>query len=454
MSDRLLPHNVEIEDALIGGLLVDQDEIIHIRDIVDARDFYQVKASKAYAAIVALFERGMQHADINTIAEAMAGDVNENVVWLLGVFQSAPLNRSTETHARIVSDKAVRRRMIAAASEIASAGFDEDKPITATLPEVEAKLLSIRSNQAHQSISKPQSYTSQYLDRFNELRSNGHHETGIKTGIKDLDRLIGSMEAPHQYILAARPKMGKSSLMLTIAHNAVMKRRKRVALFTLEMSSRQVIDRIVSIETRIPLNDKGDGPCIKKPWTLDDTQASKVYEAMGRVSESGLFIDDTAGITPGQIRVKCLRLFAEHGLDFVIVDHLHIMAPDRRLNRSDLEYGEMTMSLAALYKELEVPGLTVAQLSRGVEQRKNKRPMLSDLRDSGRIEENAYAIMFLYRAGYYDDTEDQGIAEVTLAADRDGETGRCDLFWNAKITQFADLMREVIQLPEVRAGGR
>jgi replicative DNA helicase len=253
--------------------------------------------------------------------------------------------------------------------------------------------------------------------------------------------LLGGLEAPWQYILAARPGMGKSAMAGQIALNATLKHGKRVAFFALEMSKKQLVNRSVAYLTGI------DSRQLKRPWELTDAQRSEIHDAVGQISDGCLFIDDTEGISPAEIRAKTMRLYAEHGLDLVIVDHLHIMRPDRRLPRQDQEYGEMTKSLAALGKQINAPILTLAQLNRSVEARQNKRPQMSDLRESGAIEENAYAVMFLYRDDYYDDlSEHPDVAEVIVSKNRDGYTGTAGLIWKPQTTSFRNMASERIEL--------
>jgi replicative DNA helicase len=319
-------------------------------------------------------------------------------------------------------------------------GFDETENINHQLDSAETMVFEMRGERSKDGVSKPRQYTGDYLEWFMSA-THEPKDIGLPTGLIDLDRLIDGLQAPWQYVLAARPGMGKSSLAGQIAINATLNHGKRVAFFALEMSKRQIMNRSVAYLTGI------NSRALKRPWELGEQKHQLVNEAVGRLSDSRLFIDDTSGVSPAEVRAKTMRLYAEHGLDLVIVDHLHIMRPDRRLNRQDQEYGEMTKTLAELGKQINAPILTLAQLNRSVESRQNKRPQLSDLREAGAIEENAYGVMFMYRDDYYDDlSERPGVAEIIVAKNRDGETGSIDLLWKPETTSFRNMVSERINL--------
>jgi replicative DNA helicase len=330
--------------------------------------------------------------------------------------------------------------MIRVGGKIAALGYDEKESVDVQLDTAETMVFEVRGERSKDGMSKPRQYAGEYLDWF---MSACEEPTivGLPTGFMDLDRLLDGLQAPWQYILAARPGMGKSSMAGQIAINATLNHGKRVAFFALEMSKKQLTNRITAYLTGI------NSRALKRPWEMPEHQRHLVREAVGRLSDSRLFIDDTSGITPAQVRAKTMRLYAEHGLDLVIVDHLHIMRPDRNLSRQDQEYGEMTKTLAELGKQINAPILTLAQLNRSVEARQNKRPLMSDLRESGAIEENAYAVMFLYRDDYYNELSDRpNVCEVIVSKNRDGGTGTADLIWQPQTTSFKNLRQEAISL--------
>ena len=304
-----------------------------------------------------------------------------------------------------------------------SAAFDEDGELEAQLATAEAGIFRVRGERDAGGVAKPPQYTSEYVDYFMRSSEEKQSVNGVLSGFSEIDRVMGGFESPHLYVLGARPGMGKSALAVNVAIEAAVKGTKRVAIFSLEMSKKQIMNRSLSYITRIPSEN------IQKPWTLSVDEKKRVMATVGQMSESRLFIDDSPALTPSQIRARCLRLQAEFGLDLVIIDHLHIMRPDTTLRGNrNLEITEITASLAALGKQLEAPILLLCQLSRGVEGRADRRPMLSDLRDSGTIEQDAYAVMFLYRDAYYNDDSAAGNgAEVLIAKNREGATGKVDI---------------------------
>jgi replicative DNA helicase len=435
--DALPPHSVEAEEAVIGALLVDPDAIYLIADFLMPGDFYLGKNRLIYQAILDLKGKGI-FGDLVTLAAELSrdGDTDE-VDWidhLARLVSEVPSSIGVRDYARVVEEKAMRRRMIQAAGKVASLAHTESGLIDEQLDEAETAVFQVRGERARQGVSKPRQYTTEYLEMFERLRENGRGLIGLPTGFTDLDRLLGGLQAPYQYVLAARPGMGKSAMAINIAVHLALKHGKRIAFFSLEMSKMQIMNRINASLTGI------DSQQIQRPWELTEQQVKLVYETTGRVSDSRLHIDPTEGISPAQIRAKCLRLYAEYGLDLVIIDHLHLVRPDRNMNRPDLEIGETTETFANLGKALNVPILTLAQLSRGVETRQNKRPQLSDLRESGRIEENAYCVMFLYRDDYYDELTDRpNVCEVVIPKHREGPTGSVDLHWKPGIVTFRNL---------------
>jgi replicative DNA helicase len=443
-DNRLPPHNIDAERAVLGGILIDEDAMFEV-DFLHPAHFYGADHRKTFEAMRRLYDTG-QPIDVLTVANEMGGDVDANMVRNIDLTIVVPTSSNTRAYAVEVRDQARRRRMIQLAGKMASAAWDDGAEVDDTLAELETAVLDIRQATTVRDVQKPQAYTSEFIDRFTRAVDQGSEGLrGIRSGYIDVDNIIGGFEAPHQYVLAARPKMGKSAFLLNVIHDAVFKQGKRVLLFSLEMSAHQVMQRMVSLMTRIPVAVPAGG-CLRRPWLLTEEETRRVYDATGRISEARLYIDDTAGITPSAVRSRAMRIRAQHGLDMICVDHLHIMGSDEKYSRESVMYSEITKRLAALYKELNVPGITVAQLNRSLEQRQNKRPLLSDLRESGGIEENAYAAMFLYRPAYYDEMESETMAELIVAANRDGATGTAGLYWDGKTMTFKNLARETIQL--------
>ena len=443
LNQQLPPNSVESERAVIGSLLIDPDALHMISDFLKPEDFYIGKNGLIYRLIQDMSAEGLR-ADIVSLAARLAGETKRPELDesgdLIELINAVPTSISILDYAHTVEAASIRRKLIRVGGKIATLGYDEKENLSAQLDQAETMIFEVRGERSKDGVSKPRQYTGDYLEWFMSA-SEKPRATGLPTGFADLDRMLGGLEAPHQYILAARPGMGKSALAGNIAAHLALSHGKRVLFFALEMSKNQIMHRLNASLARI------DSRRIKTPWLLTESERTVVQESIGRISDSRLFIDDTENISPAEIRAKTMRVYAEHGVDLVIVDHLHIMRPDRRLSRQDQEYGEMTKTLASLGKQINAPILTLAQLNRSVESRQNKRPQMSDLRESGAIEENAYAVMFLYRDGYYDEMSDQpNTAELVIAKNRDGETGTVNLYWNPQTAKFSNMASMAVEL--------
>lgn len=438
MNNNLPPHNRDAEEATLGAIIIDPEALFEIADLLTPADFYIIHHGWIYETILEL-NRRHENIDFITITAALT---KQNRLedcggepFIISLINTVPTSMNVTSYARIVHEDALRRRALAAASHIAKLAYDTEKDIMSQLDLAETALLGVRAAEAGRGIEAPSQYATDYLQ---ELETRGDEMPGLATGFTDLDRLLNGLQAPHQYILAARPGMGKSLLALNIADHAV-RAGKRVLFFSLEMSVRQIMDRRVSAVTGI------DSRRLGRFGELGEGEKGEVRAAVGALSRQPLFIDATENLTPAKIRAKAIRQSAQHGLDLVIIDHFHLMQPDRRLTRADLEYGEMSWALAGLGKTLGVPVLTLSQLNRGVENRGDKRPSLVDLRESGRIEENAYAVMFLYRDGYYDDLADPRHTELIIAKHREGPTGKVNLYFMPEKGRFGNaVMKEVL----------
>jgi len=335
----------------------------------------------------------------------------------------------------------LRRKLISAASTIANLAYDEAEDINVIIDRSESALFSISEQRTTRDLVPIKQITSEYWDRIQRLMEQGNDIIGVPTGFTDLDRLLGGLNRSDLIILAARPGMGKTSLQNAIALTAAMNYGKRVAIFNLEMSGEQLVQRMIAAQTRI------DSQRLRR-GQIHENEMKLFTETLGRLSETRIFIDDTPSITPNQLRTKCRRLYAEHGLDLVIIDYLQLMSAEHSTNNRVMEISEISRGLKGLARELDVPILAAAQLSRAVEQRQDKHPQLSDLRDSGSIEQDADIVMFIYRDEYYnpETTERPNIAELTIAKHRNGPTGTIDLYWHSKLATFRNLQRQEINL--------
>lgn len=446
MSDieRLPPHSIEAEEAILGSLLIDPDAIFDVATFLKSDSFYSVKNRWVYEAILSLNER-RDPLDLITLTEELRRREHLEEVggeaYIISLLHAVPTAINAESYGRVVEATAVRRQMIRAASDIANLAYNEAEDINVVIDRAEQTLFSISEERTTRDLVPIRYIASQYLERIQELHARGDDVIGVPTGFTDLDRLLGGLNKSDLIIIAARPGMGKTSLQNAIALTAARRYSKRVAIFNLEMSGEQLVQRMIAAETRIDSQRLRRGDLHENEWPI-------FMEAIGRLSETRIFIDDTPSITPNQLRTKCRRLYAEHGLDLVMIDYLQLMQAERSSNNRVMEISEISRALKGLARELDVPVMAAAQLSRAVEQRQDKRPQLSDLRDSGSIEQDADIVLFIYRDEYYypDTTERPNIAEVAIAKHRNGPTGTIDLYWHGQLATFRNLQRQEIAL--------
>ena len=361
--------------------------------------------------------------------------------YIIGLINTVPTAIYAKSYGRLVEATSIRRRMIQAASNIVQLAYNEAEAIEIVIDRAERSLFSISEERTTRDLVPIKQIARDYLERIEELHARGDDVIGVPTGFVDLDRLLGGLNKSDLIIVAARPGMGKTSLQNAIALTAAIKHGKRIAMFNLEMSGEQLVQRMISAETRIDSQRLRRGDLYEQEWPI-------FMEAVGRLSETRIFIDYTPSITPMQLHTKCRRLYAEHGLDLIMIDYLQLMQTERANNNRVQEISEISRSLKGLARELNVPVLAAAQLSRAVEQRQEKRPLLSDLRDSGSIEQDADIVMFIYRDDYYnpDTSERPNIAEINIAKHRNGPTGAIDLYWHGKLATFRNLQRQEINL--------
>ena len=413
MDDNLIkkipPHNVEAEQSVVGAILLDPETVLAVAPILRGEDFYQPSYGILYDAMVELYLSG-NPVDQVTLSEKLKEKNAPSEIcdadFLAGLVMAVPTSANAESYARIVAEKATLRRLIK------KEGREDFKPIDKIVIDVLGKI---------------------------EAASKNHGVvTGLATGFADLDRQTTGLQPSDLILIAARPSMGKTAFALNIGQYASMKLHKKVALFSLEMSREQLVNRLLASQSRIDAQNLRNGNLREEDW-------ERLVEGAGDVSDSGLIIDDTPGITISQLRTKCRQYQLEYGLDLVIIDYLQLMsasARSRNENRQQ-EISEISRSLKTLARELEIPVVALSQLSRAVEKRDSKRPLLSDLRESGAIEQDADVVMFLYRDDYYNkDSEEPNTAEVILAKQRNGPTGTIKLTWLPNYTMFANRDRQ------------
>jgi len=433
----LPPHDAEAEQALLGSVLIDPDIFFEVSEVITADMFYQPRNRWLYEAIAAINARS-EPVDLLTVASELtrADRLNETggQDYILDLINAVPTSMNAEYYAGIVAEKATRRRLIYAAGQVAKAAYNETTPVAEAVAAAEAAVFGVSQSAQRGTVEAPRRFMSDYIDGFMSDVAATDSPHVIATGLIDLDRALGGLEKPHQYLIAGRTSMGKSSLALEIALHAAMRQSKRVLLFSLEMSREQIINRLISLMTRIPVERLR--PARRRE--LSPAEQSAVLGAGGKLADSAIFLDCTAGLKPTDIRSRAARIYAAHGLDMMIVDHMHIMAASNPTGKQVQDLGAISIELANIYKEFNVAGLTLAQLNRGVDARAIKRPMLSDLRESGQIEENAYAVLFVHRDNYYDETAAVGQAEIIIAKNRDGATGSVTVGWKPELATFVN----------------
>jgi len=442
--DRLPPHSVEAEEAVLGSLLIDPDAILEVASFLKPEAFYREQNKWIYQAILDLHE-ARDPLDFITLADTLRKrsqleDVGGEA-YLISLLNAVPTSVNARSYGRIVEAAAVRRRMLTAASSIANLAYDEDENVNVILDRAEQALFSISEERTTRDLVPVRDIARAYLDRVEELHARGDEMIGVPSGFTDVDKMLGGLNKSDLLIVAARPGMGKTSFLLGMALHAGLRHGKRIAMFNLEMSGEQLVQRMIAAETRIDSQRLRRGQLYENEWPI-------FLEAVGRLSEMRVFIDDTPAATPLQLRTKCRRLYAEHGLDLVMVDYLQLMQAEYTSNNRVQEISEISRSLKGLARELDVPVVTASQLSRAVENRQEKRPQLSDLRDSGSIEQDADIVMFIYRDEYYnpDTTDRPNIAEISIAKHRNGPTGVVDLYWHGQLATFRNLQRQEIKL--------
>lgn len=432
---KLPPQNLEAEASLIGSVLMDSDAIIRVADVVDIEDFYDPRHKNIYRAVSHLYER---HRPIdvltvtNRLKEEKLLEQSGGASYITELVNSVPSATHALHYAEIVHKKGVLRRMIKASQEIIDLGYNEDGEIGDMLSEAEQKIFSVSQTTIKQDITPIETILASSFERLDELHRDKGKLRGVPTGFKDLDNKLAGLQRSDLIVLAARPSMGKTTLALNLAQHVATKENLAVLIFSLEMSKEQLVDRLLSSQSGIDAWNMRTG-------NLTDQDFEKLNNAMGILSEAKIYIDDTPGITSLEMRTKARREQHKTNLGLIVVDYLQLMSGgsarygDNRVQ----EISEISRSLKALARELNVPVLALSQLSRSVEQRSPQIPQLSDLRESGAIEQDADVVAFLYREDYYQpDTDRQHITDVYISKHRNGPTGRIELFFHPEQLEF------------------
>jgi replicative DNA helicase len=435
-----LPQSIDVEASLLGAILIDPDAIVKVADIVRPIDFYDERHRMVYEGTLRLYEQ-QSPIDVLTLSEELKAEgVLKEVgggAYLTQLTNTVPTAANAEQYASIVATKSIRRRLISASNEIAQIGHDEKRTIAELVEEAEAKLFEVSQRHVGNDISSMESILADSFDRLDSLHKDKGTIRGVSTGYKDMDSKLAGFQKSDLIILAARPSMGKTAMALNLAQNVAIKAEKPVLLFSLEMSKEQLVDRMLASEAGVNSWNLRTG-------NLSDSDFEKIGHAMGSLSEAQMFIDDTPGITVSDLRTKARREAHKRELGLIIVDYLQLMSGGSRFkgdgNRVQ-EISEISRGLKSVARELNVPVIALSQLSRSVESRSPQIPQLSDLRESGSIEQDADVVMFLYRDDYYnpDTSEKPNILDIFISKHRNGPTGRVEIYFDRERQKMLNL---------------
>ncbi|MFC5543031.1 MAG: replicative DNA helicase [Bacilli bacterium] len=437
LIDRVPPHNHEAEQSVLGAIFLDPQALITASEILVPEDFYRIAHQKIFQTMLDLSDKG-NAIDVVTVTEELSArkeleDVG-GLSYLMELANAVPTAANVSYYAKIVEEKSILRRLIRTATKIVEESFTREDEVEELLSEAEKRIMEVANRKNAGDFKHVKDVLVETYDKIEQLQNRSGDVTGIPTGFTDLDRMTAGFQRNDLIIVAARPSVGKTAFALNIAQNVAVKARENVAIFSLEMGAEQLVMRMLCAEGNIDAQVLRTGALTAEDW-------SKLTIAMGTLSNAGIYIDDTPGLRVNEIRAKCRRLAQEKGLGMVVIDYLQlIQGSGRRGENRQQEVSEISRSLKALARELHVPVIALSQLSRGVEQRQDKRPMMSDIRESGSIEQDADIVAFLYRDDYYDkETENKNMIEIIIAKQRNGPTGTVTLAFKKEFNKFLNI---------------
>ena len=436
---RIMPHSTEAEQAVIGAMLMNKDAIMETSEILHGEDFYQTAYGILFDAMVEMFHSG-KPVDLITLQEHLkeknAPPEIVSMEYVRDLLMNVDTSANVKYYAQIVQEKSTLRKLIKINEEIANTCYMENRPLEEILETTEKKVFELVERGNVQEYVPIKQVVLNALDVIEKASKTKGTVTGIPTGFIDLDYKLSGLQRSDLVLIAARPSMGKTAFVLNIAQHVAFRENLAVAIFSLEMSKEQLVNRLFSLESHVDAQ-------VLRTGNLKDTDWEKLIEGAGRIGKSKMIIDDTSGISIAEMRSKCRKYKMEMGLDLIIIDYLQLMSGSGRGGDSrQQEISDISRSLKALARELSVPVIALSQLSRAVEQRPDHRPMLSDLRESGAIEQDADVVMFIYRDDYYHkDTEKKDIAEIIIAKQRNGPIGTVELGWLPRYTQFVNMKK-------------
>jgi len=440
-AGKIPPQNLDAEKSLLGAVLIDEETLADISEHVTPKDFYEKRHAIIYGAMLRLYEKH-KPVDLLTLTEELSRKKEIEIVggssYLTELTNYVPTSAHAEAYAELVAQKAVRRRLIKASSEISELGYNEDTTTQELLEKAEAELFSVSDQSLKQDLVSIESILTDSFDRMEELHKNKGAIRGVRTGYRDLDNMTAGLQRSDLIILAARPAMGKTTLVTNLAYNVATIAKQPVLFFSLEMSKEQLVDRMLADASGVDAWNIRTG-------NLSDDDFGKLSEAMGEMAEAPIFIDDTPGMTVLEIRTKARRAMHEQPLGLIVIDYLQLMQSSSNRNDGNRvqEVSEISRGLKLIARELNVPVVALSQLSRSVESRSPQIPQLSDLRESGSIEQDADIVMFIYREAYYNpETERENLTDLIIAKHRNGPTGKIELYFHPERLRFMSLDRK------------
>jgi len=440
MIQRIPPNSVEAEQSVLGAMLLDKEAISTATEVISGEDFYREAHKEIFEAIVDIYNRN-EPVDLITLTEKLKTrktlDAVGGITFLTNLMDAVPTTHNVKYYAKIIEEKSLLRRLIKTSNEIISKSYQAADDIGEIIDDAEKGIFNISLNRSTQGFTHVKNILNVNFDKIEELYLNKGRITGVSTGFADLDEKLSGLQKSDLVLVAARPSMGKSSFMMNIVQHAAVRDKVTTAIFSLEMSKEQLTQRLLCAEALIDAHRLRIGDINEDEWV-------KLARAMGPLSESPIFIDDTPAISITEMRAKCRRLKLEHNLGLIVIDYLQLMQGKGSSESRQQEISEISRSLKALAREINVPVVALSQLSRAPEMRADHRPILSDLRESGAIEQDADVVMFLYRDEYYHpDSEKKNIGEVIIAKQRNGPTGTVELVWLGQFTKFVNKEKHV-----------
>ncbi|MDF2484698.1 MAG: dnaC [Herbinix sp.] len=435
---RILPHSAEAEQSVIGSMIMDKDAIVAASEVISSTDFYEQQYAILYETMQELFNEG-KPVDLVTLQDRLKEkDVPPQVCsleFIRDLVTAVPTSANVRYYAQIVRDKAVLRRLIKVAEETASECYLDKEKLDAILEKTEKSVFDIVQNRGTKEFTDIKEVVLRSIDSIEAAAKNQGSVTGVATGFYDLDYKTAGLQPSDLVLIAARPSMGKTAFVLNIAEYVALKSNVTTAVFSLEMSQDQLVKRMLAMNSKVDSQSIRTGTLTGEDW-------GHLMESARVIGNSNLVIDDTSAISVSELRSKCRKLKLEKNLGLIIIDYLQLMTGSKKAESRQQEISEISRSLKSLAREVNVPVVALSQLSRAVEQRPDKRPMLSDLRESGAIEQDADVVMFIYRDDYYNkDTEEPGVSEIIIGKQRNGPVGTIKLGWQANFTKFTNLER-------------